>query len=102
MIDQQDSNYKNWIKEHFALVGQKYQQNIGEDQTINDIEINTEQAVLHHNEGVDLVPSNLNLSMTEVNLFNAMKRDDGFTKLAGLSLLIIIALVIILIILSLL
>ena len=38
MIDQQDSNYKNWIKEHFALVGQKYQQNRGEDQTINDIE----------------------------------------------------------------
>ena len=38
MIDQQDGNYKNWIKEHFALVGQKYQQNRGEDQTINDIE----------------------------------------------------------------
>lgn len=45
------------------------------EQTINDIEINTEQAVLHHNEGVDLVPSNLNLSMTEVNLFNAMSRE---------------------------
>ena len=38
MIDQQDSNCKNWIKEHFALGGQKYQQNRGEDQTINDIE----------------------------------------------------------------
>lgn len=38
IIDQQDINYKNWIKEHFALVGQKYQQNRDEDQPINDIE----------------------------------------------------------------
>ena len=45
------------------------------ERTINDIEVNAEEAVLHHNEGVDLVPSNLNLSMTEVNLFNAMNRE---------------------------
>lgn len=45
------------------------------EQTINDIEVNTNQAVLHHKEGVDLVPSNLSLSMTEVNLFNAMSRE---------------------------
>lgn len=37
-IEQQDINYKNWIKEHFAFVGQKYQQSRGEDQSINDIE----------------------------------------------------------------
>lgn len=45
------------------------------ERTINDIEVNAEQAILHHNEGVDLIPSNLNLSMTEVNLFNAMNRE---------------------------
>ena len=45
------------------------------EETMNDIEINAKEAVLHHNEGVDLVPSNLNLSMTEVNLFNAMNRE---------------------------
>lgn len=45
------------------------------ERTINDREVNAEQAVLHHKEGVDLVPSNLNLSMTEVNLFNAMSRE---------------------------
>ncbi len=39
------------------------------------MEVNAEQAVLHHNEGVDLIPSNLGLSMTEVNLFNAMSRE---------------------------
>lgn len=38
IIDQQDANYKNWIKEHFAHVGQKYQQNRDEDQSINDVE----------------------------------------------------------------
>lgn len=45
------------------------------ERTINDMEVNAEQAVLHHNEGVDLIPSNLGLSMTEVNLFNAMSRE---------------------------
>lgn len=42
---------------------------------INDEEICPEQAILHHTEGVDLIPSNLNLSMTEVNLLNAMSRE---------------------------
>lgn len=45
------------------------------ERTINDIEVNANEAVLHHNEGIDLIPSNLNLSMTEVNLFNAMSRE---------------------------
>ena len=42
---------------------------------IDDEEICPEQAILHHSEGVDLIPSNLNLSMTEVNLLNAMSRE---------------------------
>lgn len=42
---------------------------------IDDEEIKPEQAILHHNEGIDLIPSNLNLSMTESNLLNAMTRE---------------------------
>ncbi len=47
------------------------------ERTINDKEVNAEEAILHHNEGVDLIPSNINLSMTEVNLFNAMCRENA-------------------------
>ena len=49
-------------------------------------------------KGVMVTNSHKEKDMFKINLFNAMKRDDGFTKLAGLSLLIIVALVIILII----
>lgn len=45
------------------------------ERTINDQDVNPEQAILHQKEGVDLIPSNLNLSMTEVNMFNAMSRE---------------------------
>lgn len=38
IIDQQDANYKNWIKEHFVHVGQKYKQNKDEKSPINDVE----------------------------------------------------------------
>lgn len=47
------------------------------ERTINDIEVNAQEAVLHHHEGIDLIPSNLNLSMTEVNLLNAMCRESA-------------------------
>ena len=50
------------------------------ERVINDKEINPEQAVLHHKEGIDLVPSNLNLSMTEVNMFNAMNREYAMSN----------------------
>lgn len=42
---------------------------------IDDEEIIPEQAILHHKEGLDLIPSNLNLAMTESNLLNAMTRE---------------------------
>ena len=45
------------------------------DRTINDIDANPQEAILEHKEGVHLIPSNLNLSMTEVNMFNAMSRE---------------------------
>ena len=35
--------------------------------------------ILHHDEGVDLVPANLELSAMEFNLVNAMSRETAFT-----------------------
>jgi len=46
------------------------------DRTMDEKEINAEEAVLHHSEGVDLIPSNLDLSMTELDLLNAMCREN--------------------------
>ncbi len=45
------------------------------DRYIEDKDINAEQAVLHHKENIDLIPSNLSLSMTESNLLNSMSRE---------------------------
>lgn len=42
---------------------------------IDDEKICPEQAILHHKEGIDLIPANLNLAMAEVNLTNAMSRE---------------------------
>ena len=43
--------------------------------TMNDMEINPSEAILHHNEGVDLIPTNLELASMEVSLVNAMSRE---------------------------
>lgn len=43
--------------------------------SINDIDINPKEAILKHNEGVDLIPSNIGLASMEVNLVNAMSRE---------------------------
>lgn len=43
--------------------------------TICDNEINAENAILHHKEGVDLIPANLDLSAIEFSLVNAMSRE---------------------------
>ena len=45
------------------------------ERTLTDKDANPKEAVLHHKENVDLVPSSLNLSMTELSLFNAMSRE---------------------------
>ena len=42
---------------------------------ITDVPINTEQAILHHNENVDLIPSSLALANIENSLINAMSRE---------------------------
>lgn len=42
---------------------------------INDQPIETKKAILHHSENVDLIPSNLDLSVVETLLINAMSRE---------------------------
>ena len=43
--------------------------------TIYDNEMNAEKAILHHKEGIDLIPANLDLSAIEFSLVNAMSRE---------------------------
>lgn len=45
------------------------------EQSMNDEPIKTKEAILHHNEKVDLIPSNLDLSALEMSLVNAMSRE---------------------------
>ena len=42
---------------------------------INDEEIDPDEGILHHNEGIDLVPGNIELSGLEVSLVNVMSRE---------------------------
>lgn len=44
--------------------------------TIKDDNTSIEDVVLHHNEKVDLIPSNLDLSQLEVRLVNVMSRES--------------------------
>ena len=44
------------------------------EQSMNDEEIKTKESILHHNENVDLIPSNLSLSALENSLTYAMSR----------------------------
>ena len=42
---------------------------------INDDEVDIESALIHHQEGVDLIPSNIELSALEINMVNALSRE---------------------------
>lgn len=42
---------------------------------INEEEMNPEDGILHHEEGVDLLPANIELSALEVSLINVMSRE---------------------------
>ena len=42
---------------------------------INEHEIDTSYGILHHEEGVDLLPGNIELSGLEVSLVNVMSRE---------------------------
>lgn len=45
------------------------------EQSMNDDEIKIKESILHHNENVDLIPSNLSLSALENSLTYAMSRE---------------------------
>ncbi len=45
------------------------------DKVIKDIPLEENEAILHHSEGVDLVPSNIDLEAIEVGLVNIMSRE---------------------------
>lgn len=42
---------------------------------VNDEEMNFKDVIIHHNEGVDIIPSNIELSAIEVSLVNVMSRE---------------------------
>ena len=42
---------------------------------IDDTTLDVSQGIIHHNEGVDLLPSNIEMSGFEVRLINAMSRE---------------------------
>ncbi len=48
--------------------------------TINDIEGDRMDGILHHPEGVDLLPANLRLSDLELSLINAMSRETVLSR----------------------
>ena len=43
--------------------------------SIEDVQLPTETGIIHHKEGVDLMPSNIELSGMETGLFNTMSRE---------------------------
>lgn len=43
---------------------------------INDKPLDAQQGIIHHNEGVDLMPSNIELSGLEVRLINTISRES--------------------------
>lgn len=45
------------------------------EKVIKDIPIDEDEAILHHKEGIDLVPSNIDLEAVEVGLVNVMSRE---------------------------
>ena len=45
------------------------------ERAMNDEEVNPISAILHHKEGVDLIPASIELSSNEVSLVNAMSRE---------------------------
>lgn len=45
------------------------------EKVIKDIPLEENEAILHHSEGVDLVPSNIDLETIEVGLVNIMSRE---------------------------
>ena len=65
------TTYAGWYNEEEL----KYTLSDLMEQSMNDEELKTKESILHHNEGVDLIPSSLNLSALENSLAYAMSRE---------------------------
>ena len=56
---------------------------------INEEEISLEDGILHHQENVDLLPANIELSALEVTMGNVMSREmissSSFCNISGIS-----------------
>lgn len=50
---------------------------------IDDKPFDVQKGILHHSEGVDLLPSNIELSGLEVRLINAISRERVLTTCSG-------------------
>ena len=44
-------------------------------QVVNEECLSVEEAILHHEEGVDIIPSNIELSALEISMVNVMSRE---------------------------
>ena len=50
---------------------------------IHDTELSTASAIISHDEGLDLLPANIELSGVEMSLFNAMSRETIMRNVLG-------------------
>ena len=48
---------------------------------VNEENLNIEEAILHHEEGVDLIPANIELSALEISMVNVMSRETILRQL---------------------
>lgn len=48
---------------------------------VNEEELHVEEAILHHEEGVDLIPANIELSALEISMVNVMSRETILRQL---------------------
>ena len=51
---------------------------------IDDKSVDVSKSILHHDEGVDLLPSNIELSGLEVRLINAISRESVLNAIRSL------------------
>ena len=53
------------------------------EHALNNEDVNAGSAILHHEEGVDIIPANISLAGMEVSLVNAMSRETTWKRVLG-------------------
>ena len=53
------------------------------DKELNSVPLTPGEGILHHEEGVDILPSNISLAGMEVSLVNAMSRETTLKRVLG-------------------